>query len=167
MSSSTTERWLHQVLGPVSPLILLCRLSQSNHEQYAHRDFVFSDVTRTLSSFAALAPKTDTYSAAAHLYEDEAAYTRTVYDDGRTELLLCLNGTIPIGFKSSTYNIPVAFWLPYDYPKGPPIAYVVPTSTMLVRPSKVVEVSGRIGGEYLAAWSRKSEVPMTALLCSV
>lgn len=48
--------------------------------------------------------------------------------------------------------------MPHDFPKEAPIAYVTPTSSMLVRPSRTVEVSGLCKGEYLEAWARKSEV---------
>ena len=83
---------------------------------------------------------------------------RTAYDDGRTALLLTLGGTIPINFRGATYNIPIAYWIPHDYPKEPPIAYVVPNSSMLVRPSRNVDNSGLCKPEMLEAWSRKSEV---------
>ena len=73
-------------------------------------------------------------------------------------MLLCCQGTVPVLFKRNTYNIPIAFWVPFDYPVVPPVVYIVPTATMLVRPSKNVEVSGKCKGEYLDGWLRKSEV---------
>lgn len=80
------------------------------------------------------------------------------YDDGRTQLLLCVHGLLPISFRGATYNIPIALWIIRDYPRAPPIAYVVPTQEMLVRPSKFVDVSGRCSIDYLQRWGRKSEV---------
>lgn len=80
------------------------------------------------------------------------------YDDGRTQLLLCLHGLLPISFRGASYNIPIAVWLPREYPRNPPIAYVVPTSDMLVRAGPDVDVSGRCSGQYLHNWERKSEV---------
>lgn len=88
-----------------------------------------------------------------HGHADE----RAAHDDGRTQVLLCIQGTIPVTFKTRTYNIPVAFWIPFDYPRQPPIVYVVPTATMLVRASAAVDVSGRCTGSYWKAWERKSE----------
>lgn len=73
--------------------------------------------------------------------------------------MLCVHGLIPINFRTSTYNIPVAFWLSLNYPKDAPIAYVVPTSEMLVKASKNVDPSGKCQTAYLEAWERKSEAP--------
>ncbi|CAG8451437.1 3087_t:CDS:2 [Diversispora eburnea] len=81
------------------------------------------------------------------------------YDDGKSKVLLCLHGTIPITYLSTLYNIPVDFWIPTEYPKVPPIAFVVPTSSMLVRPSRNVDVSGRCYHPYLHQWSTQSNDP--------
>lgn len=86
------------------------------------------------------------------------------YDDGRTQLLLCIHGLLPISYRQSSYHIPVAIWLTRDYPREPPIAYVVPTSDMLVRPGKYMDVSGRCTIEYLQNWARKSEVRVLVVL---
>lgn len=80
------------------------------------------------------------------------------YDDGRTQLLLCLHGLLPISYRGASYNIPIAVWITKDYPRQPPIAYVVPTSDMLVRKSNHVDVSGRCEIDYIGNWARKSEV---------
>lgn len=80
------------------------------------------------------------------------------FDDGRTQLLLCLHGLLPITYRGAPYNIPMAFWITRDYPRHPPIAYVVPTTNMLVRSGKYVDVSGRCNTEYIQNWERKDEV---------
>ncbi|KAG9042631.1 hypothetical protein FS837_010615 [Tulasnella sp. UAMH 9824] len=108
---------------------------------YNDRDRVYADVDQTLASFPTLRPKTDVYT----------------FDDGRQQLLLCVHGLIPITFRQATYNIPVAIWVTLNYPREPPIAYVVPTSEMLVKASNDVELSGRCNTEYLQNWARKSE----------
>lgn len=72
--------------------------------------------------------------------------------------LLCVHGLLPITFRGASYNIPIACWLPLDYPKEVPLAYVVPTGDMLVRSSPEVDVSGLCRFEYLARWSAKPEV---------
>ncbi|KAG6911499.1 hypothetical protein DXG01_014573 [Tephrocybe rancida] len=79
------------------------------------------------------------------------------FDDGRTQLLLCVHGLLPISFRGTSYNIPVAVWLTREYPNQPPIAYVVPTNDMLVKAGKYVDVSGRCNIEYTQHWERKSE----------
>jgi ESCRT-I complex subunit TSG101 len=85
----------------------------------------------------------------------------SAFDDGRTLLLLCLHGTLPITYASARYNVPIAVWLPLDSPRSPPMVYVVPTSGMLVRKGKGVELDGRVNEddwEYLRNWRRKWEV---------
>lgn len=86
------------------------------------------------------------------------------YDDGRTQLLLCVHGLLPISFRNASYNIPIAVWLTRDYPRQPPIAYVVPTADMLVKAGKHIDVSGKCEIEFMQNWARKSEVGGVALL---
>lgn len=83
--------------------------------------------------------------------------TLLAYDDGRTQLLLCIHGLLPINFRGAAYNIPINVWITREYPTQPPIVYVVPTGDMLVRPGKFLEVSGRSNSEYMQQWERKSE----------
>ena len=52
----------------------------------------------------------------------------------------------------------MAFWITKEYPKHPPISYVVPTNDMLVKPGKYIDVSGRCKTEYTQNWERKDEV---------
>jgi ESCRT-I complex subunit TSG101 len=80
------------------------------------------------------------------------------HDDGRSQLLLSLIGTVPIVYQSATYNIPVAFWLPTSYPSVAPIVFVTPTALMLVKAGKYVDISGRCYHPYLAYWSNRSDV---------
>lgn len=90
-----------------------------------------------------------------HLFSNSKSQA---YDDGRTQLLIQLKGTIAIQFRNNTYNIPIEIWIQRAYPREPPIVYVTPTSDMLVRKGKHVDVSGKVEGGYLEAWSRKWEV---------
>ncbi|TPX57578.1 hypothetical protein PhCBS80983_g03754 [Powellomyces hirtus] len=112
-----------------------------NFEQYQQRDRVFRDADAVLVNYNGLAPKTDTYT----------------HEDGRTVVLLCMHGTVPISFRNITYNIPVALWVPHGYPAQPPICFVTPTSTMLVRASKHVDLSGKVYHPYLAYWHMNTE----------
>ncbi|KAI0082701.1 UEV-domain-containing protein [Panus rudis PR-1116 ss-1] len=114
---------------------------RQNTQSYAQKDIVYAHADAVLRRYQAIRPKTDIYT----------------YDDGRTQLLLCLHGLLPITYRGSPYNIPIAVWLTKDYPRQPPIAYVVPTTDMLVRPSKYIDVSGKCGIEYVRNWERKSE----------
>ncbi|EIW85218.1 UEV-domain-containing protein [Coniophora puteana RWD-64-598 SS2] len=125
---------------------------RQNVAPYPHKDRVYVDIDAALSRFTTLRPKSDVYT----------------YDDGRSQLLLCLHGTLPITFRGTTYNIPIAVWIAREYPRRPPIAYVVPTQDMLVRSSKHVDVSGRCLTGYIQDWERKSEsCNLSALLESM
>jgi ESCRT-I complex subunit TSG101 len=83
---------------------------------------------------------------------------KLAYDDGRAELLICLHGLLPISFRGASYNIPVAVWIPHEYPKSIPLVYVVPTSDMLVRASKSIDPSGKCSFPYMEGWEHKNEV---------
>ncbi|KAL9933337.1 hypothetical protein V8E36_008055 [Tilletia maclaganii] len=104
-------------------------------------DSVYAAVDRVLIAYSSLSPRTEVYT----------------HDDGRSQLLLELAGTIPIEYKRATYHIPCSFWIPHGYPREPPIVYVTPTQTMLVRKGKHVDANGRVSGSYLDTWSRKAE----------
>ncbi|CDS00291.1 hypothetical protein [Sporisorium scitamineum] len=108
---------------------------------YTDRDRVFADVDRALIAVSSLSPKTEVFT----------------FNDGRTQLLLTLDGTIPVDFRNTTYNIPVAYWIPRDYPREPPMAFVAPTTDMAIRKGPNVDPSGEIGGEYLRRWRSKPE----------
>lgn len=98
------------------------------------------------------------YLATSSCQADSDLYSAPAYDDGRTQLLLCIHGLLPIAFRQASYNIPIAIWITKEYPRQPPIAYVVPTNDMLVRAGKYVDVSGRCHIEYIQHWEKKSEV---------
>ncbi|KZT26235.1 UEV-domain-containing protein [Neolentinus lepideus HHB14362 ss-1] len=114
---------------------------RQNIQSYARGDRVYADVNAVLSRFPTIRPKTDVYT----------------FDDGRTQLLLCVHGLLPITFRQASYHIPIAIWVAHDYPRQPPLVYVVPTSDMLVKAGKYMDVSGRCNIPYVQNWERKSE----------
>ncbi|KAG9103682.1 hypothetical protein FRC06_008933 [Ceratobasidium sp. 370] len=113
---------------------------------YPNKDHIYTDIDSTLAAHPTLKPKNDVYT----------------FNDGRAQLLICVHGLIPITFRQATYNIPVAIWIPLEYPRLPPLVYVVPTSDMLVKSSKHVDPSGECTFEYLDNWRRKSEIERTS-----
>ena len=140
--SSLTQHWLRQ-----------------NISAYSHPDPVFSHILNLLLLFPTIRPKSDIYSE--HSVSSIHPISQIIYiafDDGRTQLLLCVHGLLPISFRNASYNIPVAVWITTDYPQQPPITFVVPTSDMLVKPGKYLDVSGRCNIDYLQHWERKHEV---------
>jgi len=145
MSSPETRKWLLQNVHP-----------------YPHRDRVYADIDSLLSIFSTLRPKSDVYSSVIYrlllLPNPTNLFFLAAYDDGRTQLLLCIHGLLPITFNQASYNIPIAVWLTRQYPQHPPIVYVVPTKDMLVKAGKYVDLSGKCNIEYMQSWERKSEV---------
>jgi ESCRT-I complex subunit TSG101 len=149
------------ILPMTSPGSLTQRWLQQNIVQYPFRDRVYSDINSALERFLNLRPKSDVYSQS-RLYHFSRYLCvnlhATAYDDGRTQLLICIHGLLPISYRQASYNIPIAVWIARDFPREPPIVYVVPTSDMLVKAGKHLEVSGRCRPEYIQLWERKSEV---------
>ncbi|KAI0670462.1 UEV domain-containing protein [Trametes maxima] len=117
------------------------RWLRQNVQTYPNSDLVYAHTDALLARHPTIRPKTDVYT----------------YDDGRTQLLLCLHGLLPISFRGASYNIPIAVWVPREYPRNPPIAYVVPTSDMLVRAGPDMDISGCCLIAYLRNWERKCE----------
>lgn len=109
---------------------------------YPSRDQALSQLEATLDLYPTLSPKTDSFT----------------FDDGRTALLVSLIGTIAVDYRGSRYNIPIAIWLPFEFPKGPPIVYVTPTNEMIIKTSTHVDPSGKCLGGYLDSWQSKPEL---------
>jgi ESCRT-I complex subunit TSG101 len=121
---------------------------------------VYADVDAALVAHDRLRPKTDAYSL--YFLPPEKILPSThlsskAYDDGRVKHLLCVHGLLPITFRGVAYNIPIACWIPLEFPKEPPLAYVVPTGDMLIRRSNNVDVSGLCQIEYVRQWTAKPE----------
>ncbi|KAJ2857247.1 suppressor protein stp22 of temperature-sensitive alpha-factor receptor and arginine permease [Coemansia erecta] len=74
------------------------------------------------------------------------------------QALLCLHGTLPVVFNGSTFNIPVVFWFPRDFPDKAPMAYVTPTRSMFVKVGNHVDARGRVYHPYLESWSESSSL---------
>jgi ESCRT-I complex subunit TSG101 len=86
---------------------------------------------------------------------------RPAFDNGQTALLVLLHGTLPINFRGATYHIPINVWIPHDYPRMPPLAFVVPTKEMGVRKGREVEPSGRVAETVVQTWWHGWEVSWT------
>jgi len=82
-----------------------------------------------------------------------------------------MEGTVPINFRGQQYNIPVNIWLHRNYPLSPPTNFVIPTTTMIVKPSKHVDSNGRLYMPYLHHWASQPDqsnlVHMTALMIDI
>ncbi|XP_017794229.1 PREDICTED: tumor susceptibility gene 101 protein [Habropoda laboriosa] len=75
-----------------------------------------------------------------------------VFNDGSRKELFNLQGTIPVPFKGTYYNIPICIWLMDTHPNNAPMCYVKPTSDMDIKASMFVDHNGKIYLPYLHDW---------------
>ncbi|KIK59882.1 hypothetical protein GYMLUDRAFT_665120 [Collybiopsis luxurians FD-317 M1] len=116
-TTTSTQKWLRE-----------------NSAKYEQRDNVYHQVDQALATFGLYGGSNGWLKVKSDVY---------TYDDGRTHLLLCLHGLLPINFRNSTYHIPIDIWIPFNYPRSSPIVYVVPAQGMLIKNSRYVELSGK------------------------
>ncbi|CAH8613311.1 unnamed protein product [Schistosoma intercalatum] len=104
--------------------------------KYTYPQIVRRDVTCALKAFKELRPK----------FED------FIQNDGTSRRLVSLDGTIPVRYMGSTYNIPIAIFLFETYPYKSPMVYVRPTNTMQIKPSDFVDSAGLVQLPYMTDW---------------
>ena len=74
-------------------------------------------------------------------------------DDGHSQNLVMLRGTVPIVYRGSSYNIPVQIVVMSYHPSGPPIMHVKPTPDMEVKQRHDhVDRNGQVYLPYLTNW---------------
>ncbi|KAI8952591.1 UEV domain-containing protein [Xylaria longipes] len=105
--------------------------------EYHDVNRTYNDVAQALSQYPSLSPRTDVHT----------------FDNGVSALLVHLSGTIPVVFRGTTYRFPISIWVPHAYPREPPLGYVTPTDTMMVRPGQHVDPQGRVYHPYLVRWA--------------
>ncbi|EAT76536.2 hypothetical protein SNOG_16164 [Parastagonospora nodorum SN15] len=133
--------WLYSVLTSVLTTIALCELDANDPtKEYKDVNRTYHDAAEALSHYPSLSPRTEVYTSA--------------YENGTSALLLTLSGTLPVTFRGATYGFPVAIWVPYAYPREPPMVYITPSQDMAVRPGQHVSGDGRVYHPYLAQWAQ-------------
>lgn len=81
------------------------------------------------------------------------------FSDSSQKDLLKLVGNIPVRYQGRLYNLPILLWLLDSFPFTPPICFLRPTSTMVIREGKHVDSKGRIYLPGLHNWDHpKSSV---------
>lgn len=105
-------------------------------KSYKYRDLTVREITNVTTSYKDLKPVMDNY----------------VFNDGSTRELMSLSGTVPVSYRGNVYNIPICLWLLDTYPYNPPICFVKPTSTMMIKTGKHVDANGKIYLPYLHEW---------------
>ena len=117
-------------------------LSEHETRRLANQCNCYSDVERivrqvmgTISEHRELIPKVESYTGA-----------RTQFQPTN---LICLNGTIRVLYKSATYHIPIAVYLPPSFPSQEPECFIKPTHTMSIRRTKNVDAEGKVYKAWL------------------
>ncbi|KAG6358613.1 hypothetical protein INS49_012131 [Diaporthe citri] len=105
--------------------------------EYHDVNRTYNDVAQALSQYPSLSPRTDVHT----------------FPNGSSALLLHISGTIPVNFRGTTYRFPISIWVPHAYPREPPLVYVTPTETMVVRPGQHVDPQGQVYHPYLVGWA--------------
>ncbi|KAL1878216.1 Suppressor protein stp22 of temperature-sensitive alpha-factor receptor and arginine permease [Diaporthe australafricana] len=105
--------------------------------EYHDVNRTYNDVAQALSQYPSLSPRTNVHT----------------FPNGSSALLLHISGTIPVNFRGTTYRFPVSIWVPHAYPREPPLVYVTPTETMVVRPGQHVDPQGQVYHPYLVGWA--------------
>ncbi|MCI4381674.1 hypothetical protein PGIGA_G00254780 [Pangasianodon gigas] len=86
------------------------------------------------------------------------AGTYTFTDSSQKDLLKVL-GNIPVRYQGHSYNLPIQLWLLDSFPFTPPICFLRPTASMVIREGKHVDAKGRIYLPALHNWDHpKSSV---------
>lgn len=86
-------------------------------------------------------------------------------NDGTSMHGLRLSGTISMIYRGNTYHIPIDLHLPPNYAVRPPIIYVRPVATMMIKQGhKHVGADGMLYMPYLHSWSARSHNLIDAVL---
>ncbi|XP_065055631.1 tumor susceptibility gene 101 protein-like [Rhopilema esculentum] len=104
--------------------------------KYPYKQAAIEDISRALKSFSDLTPKVERFE----------------YGSVRVSDLICCNGTIPVRYKGNVYNIPLKLWILEAHPFKPPVVFVNPTSSMVIKPGRHVDQQGRVYLPYLTDW---------------
>ncbi|KAI7811761.1 ubiquitin-conjugating enzyme E2 variant 3, partial [Triplophysa rosa] len=86
-------------------------------------------------------------------------YGTYTFSDSSQKDLLKVVGNIPVRYQGRLYNLPILLWLVDSFPFTPPICFLRPTSSMVIREGKHVDSKGRIHLPGLHNWDHpKSSV---------
>ncbi|KAF4995368.1 hypothetical protein FGRMN_5152 [Fusarium graminum] len=122
--------------------------------EYHDVNRAYNDVAQALDRFSSLTPRTDVHTRALRpLICRIRVLTSPAFSNGANALLLHLSGTLPVNFRGTTYRFPVSIWVPHAYPREPPMIYVVPTETMMIRPGQHIDPQGLVYHPYLVGWA--------------
>ncbi|XP_067236536.1 ubiquitin-conjugating enzyme E2 variant 3 [Chanodichthys erythropterus] len=111
--------------------------------KYKFRDVAIEELQKVSRVYTDMEVKSGTYT----------------FNDSLQKDLLKLVGNIPIRYQGHSYNLPILLWLLDSFPFTPPICFLRPTSSMVIREGKHVDSKGRIHLPGLHNWDHpKSSV---------
>lgn len=105
------------------------------------KTFLTNEVNYLVSIYTSLSPQSTRIS------------TFHPADSGSLKDALTLMGTIPVPFQGHTFNIPVRITFLEGYPSRPPVAHVIPTADMVIRPSEYVREDGTVQCMVIQRWN--------------
>ncbi|XP_065188533.1 uncharacterized protein LOC135819285 isoform X1 [Sycon ciliatum] len=106
------------------------------YDKYVHKELVKKDIIAVVRRFAQLRVSRGEFYEPSGICRD----------------LLKLQGTIPVQYRGSMYNIPVCLWLDHQHPYRAPICMVESTNNVYVRRVKNVDSDGMVNLAYLHGW---------------
>jgi ESCRT-I complex subunit TSG101 len=78
-----------------------------------------------------------------------------IQNDGTTCHALLLSGTIPMSYRGAQYNVPIDLYLTPKYPLLPPVVYVRPINTMMIKEGhQHVGSDGMVYMPYFSQWNQ-------------
>ena len=109
---------------------------------------VFRDVTRIIGDSSSLIRS----QIGQNLRPHPSSF---IQNDGTTCHALLLSGTIPMTYRGSQYNIPIDLYITPKYPLLPPVVYVRPISTMMIKEGhQHVGSDGMVYMPYFSQWNQ-------------
>jgi len=124
-----------------------------DRRKYPHKDQAIKDVANALRKYSDLKPEIARFDPG----------------NGRPDEFISCVGTIPVRYRDKVYNIPIRILLLASHPFQPPVVYVKPTSNMVIKPGKHVDICGRVYLPYLTDWRSPSSdlYELIQILCLV
>lgn len=78
-----------------------------------------------------------------------------IQNDGTSSHALLLSGTIPMTYRGSQYNVPIDLYITPKYPLLPPVVYVRPVNTMIIKEGhQHVGSDGMVYMPYFSQWNQ-------------
>lgn len=119
--------------------------------KYRHRDFTCREVINLIQVYRSLTFRLEGF----------------VFNNGTRKDLLNLEGTIPVNYKGTFYNIPVCIWLMDTHPQNAPLCFVKPTPDMSIKVSRYVDSNGKVYLPYLHEWTQNGSTLQQLIQCMI